>query len=153
MFEFWFEVVLEFLPFIIAVGVFGFTYLKKNKTVQSNWEKFKSMVDDEFREVNDSVPVHEGEQFGMVHENTRDHRIFEQASREAMYSESRPTRLSDQKVRMQRSSLKRRVTSETTRSNKPEVLIKNTAFRDKNRVRDALLYGEILSTPVSKIKK
>jgi hypothetical protein len=147
------DIILDLIPFVIAVGIFAWNYIKKKPKFQSKLNDFKSKVVFDIDEVKPNIPVHENQRSGMAHKDTRDHRIYEQATREALYSESKPRRLSEQKVRMQRPGVNQMNSTLNEASTKSKQLVRNDALRDQNRVRDALLYGEILGTPFSKLKK
>jgi hypothetical protein len=84
------DIILDLIPFVIAVGIFAWNYIKKKPKFQSKLNDFKSKVVFDIDEVKPNIPVHENQRSGMAHKDTRDHRIYEQATREALYSESKP---------------------------------------------------------------
>ena len=87
-------------------------------------------------------------------DNSRSHRIWAQEQRVSKHSESKNfVRLAERKNGIKKEPIKR---PSATASNKhhqtPVRLVKKTVFRDKDEVQRAIVFGEILGTPVSRRK-
>lgn len=155
------ELIFSFIPtFIMLSVVFSIvrsaaTKNEKRKSVFQTWienaqEEHGKLMNPFFEE--ESVPVHDNEASGMAHDDTRDHRIYEQETKVKAHSESKlePKRLAFERRRLQREPIRKPNAQETNvHYQAPTYHVKSSAFKDQNEIRKALIYGEILATPVS----
>ncbi len=152
------------VPIVIGIAAIAITGMSKNQNQQNKASKFQEWIkafeeqanqsfDDEDYNDHGAIPTHLFEDSGQEHSQTRDHRIFEQAQKIDAHSESLPRkRLVDEKVTLKKDTLKKQnlaVVSNKIQA-KPKHLVKSTVFRDQEEVQKAIIYGDILGTPVSR---
>lgn len=150
-----FDLLLPVVIFLFALVFKKGKDLNLTEKMDQKFKQWEEQINTAMATDDESIPSHPFEPQGQEHDNTRDHRIYEQETKVQANTESvaRHKRLKDQKIRLERKPIQRMARPQTTVvASKPKHLVTNTVFRDQEEVRKALIYGEILGTPVSQQK-
>lgn len=136
-------VLIDFF-FVIAFFAFGILLdVNKRKKQKRTWAALNQSHEDFKPEVAEA-PVHDT--------NSRTHRIWEVEQRVQENSEAKDfVRLADRKKTEKREPMKKPGAAQSNKHyDQPVHLVKKTVFRNKEEVQKAMIFGEILGTPVSR---
>lgn len=131
--------------------LFGFIVMALSIAYESKKKK-QTFVwpDGAFEDFDSEKPHVEGHDL-----DSRTHRIWEQEQRVTQHSESQNfVRLKDRKESLKKEPIKKPDAAQSNKHHQEPVhLVKKTVFRDKEEVQRAMIFGEIIGTPVSRRKR